>query len=1113
MLVLQAGFDEGRLILWGETSPEFRRAPLRERKGVSGPKPSPFAADGEMLVDAASRFASEGAHLSYASRYLFLPTIQGKPLPSTTLVDDAPPPDGPAELVAWRTAAVPLDAAAAVALLAACLDRSLLEPGAAVGKTLAFWAAAARFAGALVAREQFVPDLERLPQGSRAVWTPLVVGADAQRSAQLAEGMPPACRALSRTADAPPQRPAEELVSQFVRMVVDERVRSKLSLQEGSARRAKKGEPAEHASVHDAWLAALRSRDGRLEITAGEIQTLSREVSAWRKPLEAAAAAPVRLCFRLEAPEEAPPASPEAGPLPRSAPFAPNSAAWRVRYLLQAHHDPSLLVPAAEAWGRAGDVLGKLLHRPGFRPAEYLLSALGQAAALCPPIAGSLREAAPEEFAVDAAGAFEFLNHGAFSLEQAGFGVLLPAWWTGKGTKQRLTATARTKPVSVAAGGGLTLSDVIRFDWEMALGGEKLSLSELRQLARLKAPLVQIRGQWVQVSLEEIKAAVAFLEKRPGGTATVRELVAMSLGTAPPPAGLPSVAVAAEGPLEELLGKLSGRREFAELPPPAGFHGTLRPYQQRGYSWLAFLRHWGLGACLADDMGLGKTIQTLALVQSVWKPPALAEAVSPAVEAAAAASPVEPRQPEPPTVKPLFRRRGAAPMPASSVARSLPSAARPAAAKEEGPRPTLLVCPTSVVGNWQKEAAKFTPELPVMVHHGLKRRRGEPFLVDVRKSGLVLTSYALLHRDLDLFQQASWGAVVLDEAQNIKNPDTKQAQAARALKCEHRVALTGTPVENHVGDLWSIMEFLNPGMLGGQADFRRRFVAPIQFEGDREAAEQLKRRTGPFILRRLKTDKTIIADLPEKQEMKVYCTLTKEQASLYQAVVEEAEASIATSEGISRKGQILAMLTRLKQVCNHPAHFLGDGSPLANRSGKLARLVEMLTEVLESGEKALIFSQFTEMGGMLRKFLQEAFGREALFIHGGVDRKERDRLVERFQTETGPDAPRLFLLSLKAGGTGLNLTAANHVFHFDRWWNPAVENQATDRAFRIGQNRAVQVHKFVCLGTIEERIDDMIERKSDVAGRTVGAGESWLTELSNEQLRDLLALRPEALAD
>jgi SNF2 family DNA or RNA helicase len=426
-----------------------------------------------------------------------------------------------------------------------------------------------------------------------------------------------------------------------------------------------------------------------------------------------------------------------------------------------------------------------------------------------------------------------------------------------------------------------------------------------------------------------------------------------------------------------------------------------------------------------------------------------------------------------------------------------------------GKRPVLLLCPTSVVNNWQKEAARFTPGLPVMVHHGVGRRKGEAFRAEVEKHAIVLSTYALLHRDLEHLREVSWAGVILDEAQNIKNPETKQAQAARSIPSDYRLALTGTPVENNVGDLWSIMEFLNAGLLGTQSEFKRTFFIPIQAEQDPEAAARLKRLTGPFILRRLKTDKSIIADLPDKLEMKVFCSLTKEQASLYTAVVREAERSLDRAEGIQRKGLILATLSKLKQICNHPAQFLGDNSSIPGRSGKLARLREMLEEVLAVGDRALVFSQFAEMGEILRRHLQETFGREVLFLHGAVPKRQRDRMVERFQGDA--DGPPLFILSLKAGGTGLNLTRASHVFHFDRWWNPAVEDQATDRAFRIGQTRNVQVHKYLCAGTLEEKIDEMIERKKAVAGQVIGAGEGWLTELSNQDLKRLFALRTEAV--
>jgi SNF2 family DNA or RNA helicase len=422
----------------------------------------------------------------------------------------------------------------------------------------------------------------------------------------------------------------------------------------------------------------------------------------------------------------------------------------------------------------------------------------------------------------------------------------------------------------------------------------------------------------------------------------------------------------------------------------------------------------------------------------------------------------------------------------------------------------LLVCPTSVIGNWQREIARFAPDLPVVVHHGGERMRDGGILPKKAQVALVLTSYGVALRDIALLRKARWRGVVLDEAQNVKNADSKQAQAVRALNASYRVALTGTPIENHVGDLWSLMDFLNPGLLGTQAAFRRDFLIPIEVLANADAEARLQRMSGPFVLRRLKSDPAIIADLPKKLETRVFCQLTKEQASLYAAVLREAEPSLEEAEGIERRGLILATITKLKQVCNHPANLLHDNSRLEGRSGKLARLAEMLDEVHAERDHALVFTQFTEMATLLRRYLQETTGREVLYLHGGLAKRQRDLLVERFQT--ADDAPSVLILSLRAGGTGLNLTRANHVFHFDRWWNPAVENQASDRAYRIGQTKNVHVHRLVCAGTIEDKIDALLERKRATAQRLVRSGEAGLTDLSNAQLRDLFALGADAVA-
>jgi superfamily II DNA or RNA helicase len=1042
MLILHAGLEDGQLLLWGESPPSapFPAAPRGRRPHVAQPRPFPFDPGADPLAAAVAGAlpGTTARSLRTEQRFLWLPTVKDRPAPSSALVAEPPGP-GAAALAPWVATVVRLGPIQAIELLSACADRETLAPGVVVGPTLAFWARALRFAGALAAREQFVPDVRQAERAWQARWRPVLAGADVQRHSQLARAMPPACRALSGDRTTPPQRPAAELLANFLETTVDALVRLATTAAPlvRSVRRGRQTD-SNFTSLHDRWLRALRAPDGTLTGTASELSQLAEQVRTWQRPIAVTAGAPFRLCFRLEEPTI-------EGDNGHALPQAEGD--WQVRYLLQAADDPSLLVPVGDAWAVKGRHAAVLRSR-AFNGREYLLTALGQAAGLCQPVEASLKSAAPAGFVLDTAGAHRFLTETAWLLEQAGFGVLLPAWWTRRGSKQRLSVRAHVKAPAMQGGSGLSLDQIVMFDWQVALGGEVLSLRELETLARLKAPLVRVRGRWVQVSAEEIQTALDFWKHRAAETGTLREVVQMALGGREA-AGLAVSGVTAEGWVEEFLGRLEGRTSFEELPPPDKFHGTLRPYQVRGYSWLTFLRRWGLGGCLADDMGLGKTVQTLAAIQR-------------------------------------DRQAGEA-------------------------RPVLLICPTSVVGNWKKEAERFTPDLPVLIHHGGGRTRGDAFRKKVEPCALVLSSYSLLHRDRELLENVGWAGVVLDEAQNVKNPDTKQAQAARALRADYRLALTGTPVENHVGDLWSILEFLNPGFLGTQAEFRRRYFVPIQAQHDAEASERLKRLTGPFVLRRLKTDKSIIADLPDKLEMKVFCNLTREQASLYAAVVADASRAIEGSEGIQRKGVILGTLSKLKQVCNHPAQFLGDNSPIPGRSGKLARLTEMLDEVLQAGDRALVFTQFKEMGDIIQKHLQEEFGREVLFLHGGVPQKQRDRLVERFQND--PAGPRVFLLSLKAGGTGLNLTAARHVFHFDRWWNPAVEDQATDRAFRIGQTRDVQVHKFLCVGTLEERIDEMIERKQEVARRVVGAGEGWLTELSNEQLRDLFALRQEAIGE
>jgi SNF2 family DNA or RNA helicase len=1048
MIILHGALLEERLFVWGEAPPKPRRGGRRK----SGPAPYPYDAGFDALTGALA-----GLGLSFQpdesreeSVTAWLPTLAEQPYPSSALIGEFPDAEGEIRIAPWRVSGLLLRPAESLELLEAQSNRP--QHGLVSGRDLRFWLLALREAGSLVTRQRFLPGMQERDGSFQARWQPVWLGEDAELLEKLAADMPAAARALTREPDAgPPETPPRRVVEAFVASSVDQLVRSHAD--DGLPTVVNGGGAG---SVIERWLSALRGPESEVPGDPEALRQLADLVREWRRPIESAASAPFRLCFRLEEPapakEEQPPRRGRRQARARMAREVPRPGQrrWYVRFLLQSGDDPNLLVPTADAWIIRGRKAAALA-RDGTDVHAVLLASMVQAAGVDPRIEESLRSRKPSGYSLDARGAYEFLTRTSPALQLAGFGVILPKWWTESGTAQHLCVRARVHtPEQSALDTEPSLDESVAFDWEIAVGGRPLSGRDLDELARLKEPLVQVRGHWVETSIEEIHAAQMFWKNRRAGAVTARELVRMALGSADTSAGIRFEGVDASGWLGDVLRALTDKTSIEPLPAPEGFEGALRPYQERGYAWLVELGRYGLGACLADDMGLGKTIQTLALIE---------------------------------------RRREAG---------------------ED--RPVLLVCPTSVLTNWQREASRFTPGLAVTVHHGTGRPKGYELQQRAYGNAVVLTSYALLQRDLEDLQMVQWSGVVLDEAQNIKNPSTKQSQAVRVLKADYRVALTGTPVENHVGDLWSIMDFLNPGFLGTRQDFKRNYFVPIQAFRDREASERLHRIAGPFILRRLKSDRSIISDLPEKMEMKVFCTLTAEQGRLYTQVVEEMEKRIRDSEGIERRGVILATLTKLKQVCNHPAHYLGDDSEIASRSGKLTRLSEMLEEVIDAGDRSLVFTQFVEMGTLLQRHLQQQLDREVLFLHGGVSKRRRDTLIERFQAEDS-DAPPIFVLSLKAGGLGLNLTAANHVFHFDRWWNPAVENQATDRAFRIGQTRNVQVHKYVCAGTLEERIDDMIERKRSIAEDIVGGGETWITELSNEELHDMFALRKDAVRE
>ncbi|MDV3241421.1 MAG: DEAD/DEAH box helicase [Methylocaldum sp.] len=724
--------------------------------------------------------------------------------------------------------------------------------------------------------------------------------------------------------------------------------------------------------------------------------------------------------------------------------------AWRLEILLSPRRDPALRLPLAEYWGLRAEEKQAFAKPVGPEFEKNLLLGLGQAARIYPKLWEGLDEERPTGVDLALEEAFAFLQEDAWVLEDAGFTVMVPTWWTPQGrrrTRIRLYASRRS-PSDAGTRRDLGLQNLIAYRYELALGAETIDEAEWERLVESKTPLVRYRGQWLTLDREKMRTMLEFWRKHRSedGGMSLPELMRKTAEDSD------LFEIDPQGTLLEMLGKLRDHSQLQPVDDPPGLVARLRDYQRRGLAWLCYLESLGLNGCLADDMGLGKTVQVIAR---------------------------------------LVHER----------------------VETNQHAPTLLVVPTSVIGNWKKELERFAPGLRAIVHHGGGRFRDVGRFREIcAEHDAVITSYALVRRDEKLFSQIRWARIVLDEAQNIKNPLSAQTKAVLRLNAEHRLALTGTPVENRLLDLWSIFNFLNPGYLGKQTQFRQRYELPIQRDNDPAQTETLKQLIEPFVLRRVKTDPNIIKDLPDKVENKQFCHLCKEQASLYEAVVRDVEQRLTMAEGIGRQGLMLSALMRLKQVCNHPAQFLRDGSEFTpERSPKLDRLHDMLTDVIAETESALVFTQFAEVGESLYKYLRDALGCPVFYLHGGTPPAKRERMISEFQD---PDTePGVFILSLKAGGVGITLTKANHVFHFDRWWNPAVEDQATDRAFRIGQCKNVFVHKFITIGTLEERIDRMIEDKKQVASLIVGNDESWLTRLDNEAFKELIALNRQAVME
>ncbi|MBM7690721.1 SNF2 family DNA or RNA helicase [Peribacillus deserti] len=659
--------------------------------------------------------------------------------------------------------------------------------------------------------------------------------------------------------------------------------------------------------------------------------------------------------------------------------------------------------------------------------------------------------------------AWEFLTNESEKLIFLGAEILLPSWWQAiRDASFRIKARVKSTPSSRGPS-YVGLQALMDFDWRFSMNGVDFSEEDFQKMVEEKRRLIYVQGQWVKLDPSFIRQIQEMMKTADQKGLQLSDLLHQELSSAEDeedtetddPAEMLKIQFELNQELRKLMSSLRETKSIPLISPSEHLQGTLRPYQIQGLSWLYFLREHGFGACLADDMGLGKTVQIIAYLLKVQ----------------------EENQQSVITEAEVNGR---------SVVKT-----------------SLIICPTSVLGNWQKELERFSPNLKVFLHYGSNRPKGDDFHKAIAGYDVVLTSYGITHQDSEELESTHWSSVILDEAQNIKNAGTKQSRAVRKLRGTHHIALTGTPMENRLSELWAIFDFINKGYLGTLGQFQEKYVAAIEREQQKDKIKELQNLIQPFLLRRTKKDKDVALNLPDKLEQKEFVPLTGEQASLYEQLVKDTFSEIEKLSAIERKGLILSLLGKLKQLCDHPSLYLKEGVEHneAERSGKLEKLLELVDAVQEQGESCLIFTQYIGMGNMMKNLLEARFGLEVPFLNGSMPKAKRDTMIADFQEGKFP----IFILSLKAGGTGLNLTAANHVIHYDRWWNPAVENQATDRAYRIGQKKFVHVHKLVSTGTLEEKIDAMLDKKQALNDEIL-QGETWLTELSDKELLDLVAL-------
>ncbi|WP_138495185.1 DEAD/DEAH box helicase [Paenibacillus pinistramenti] len=942
-------------------------------------------------------------------------------------------------------------------MLFAWEEAGLEAQGVTPGGEMTYWREAARFAQNLLQRGKIVPGSApaAVPGGRRrgtmsairAVWCPLLdLPEDEERFRRLAAAMPPIGLAQIRTPAEEETQSTEQrqlhVLHSFISALIDVKVQETVQELGRELRKARANYRRGYSPLSELWWNNLTGPG-----YPAEIQGTAAEIGE----LEAAIAG----AGGVE-PQERADHSPQAGPgfnlcLRLEPPERwEEHPYWMLSFWAESREDPSLRIAADGIWSSTEPdlPLGGSVYKDV--QTEFLLS-LYKAAGVSPEVRAALNISSPEGTELTQEEVYRFLSRTVPLLRRQGITVQMPSRWTKEGKRRagvKLRARSWDQQGSRPAKTDFGMQQLVTFKLEAMLGDRMLSLEELEELAGSKVPLVFFQGEWIEIDVKEIRQMLKYMKKHEEGSMTFAEM--MHLAADPDLdeqwEGMYIAGFEMEGLLQALVqGDALGCLE--KRPVPKTLQGTLRPYQERGFQWLSLMKRLGFGALLADDMGLGKTVQVITAM--------------------------------------LDGEKGE---------------------EKKGEGACLIICPTSLLGNWQRELKRFAPQMSVYIHHGGKRLHGEEFTKACQTYDVVLTTYQLAGRDAAEMRELDWSAIVLDEAQYIKNFGTKQAQSVMKLRAPQRIAMTGTPVENRLGELWSIFQFLNPGYLGTAASFRRQYAAGG--EGYPEELARLRKLVAPFLLRRLKSDPDISKDLPKKIEMKSYCSLTSEQAALYKNVTDELMSRIGDSQGIARKGLVLSSLTKLKQICDHPA-LQTDGAAAARasgagRSGKLERLLELADTVTENGEAALIFTQYVRMGELLVRHIRSRYGFEPYFLHGSLPKRERDEMVRTFQDGSGPP---IFILSLKAGGVGLNLTRANHVIHYDRWWNPAVENQATDRVFRIGQEKNVEVHKLICQGTLEERIDELIERKRSLSEQVVGSGEQWLTEMSTEELQDLITLQ------